>query len=341
MLAQLMANTTELPNPSTPLAFLRPALANEFETERYVYAATLGAYVWDIGRNLGNDYELLFKHRVRFPTIVYFLSRAFTLGYILPSFIFIVAPVENCNALAVGLDICLVLSKTITALLFLIRVTAVWHPSKIAYAVFSILFLAVPSANITSPLGVRAAHIGPTKQCIITAVGHIEVAAIMPLVNDTAIFLAINYRILAHMTALLQSGQRFYLISLVTHLAGVAILELSHLTPFYRAILGIPGIALTNVMACLVFRRIKLGLISADGTLNLPTINFPSDFHATGNPRSFSLHPHRTEPTTAESKSNTTSPLDLSVQREIDRFEDGAEASHEVSKPTDLASFLV
>ncbi|KAF7367824.1 hypothetical protein MSAN_00846800 [Mycena sanguinolenta] len=67
-----MANATELPNPFTPLAFLPPALASQFEGWRYVVAATLGAYVWDIGLNLGNDYALLFKHRIRFPTIVYF-----------------------------------------------------------------------------------------------------------------------------------------------------------------------------------------------------------------------------------------------------------------------------
>ncbi|KAF7335940.1 hypothetical protein MSAN_02307400 [Mycena sanguinolenta] len=72
-----MANAIELPNPYTPMAFLPPALAGQFEASRYLYAATLGvsAYVWDIGLNLGNDYALLFKHRIRFPTVVYFLSR--------------------------------------------------------------------------------------------------------------------------------------------------------------------------------------------------------------------------------------------------------------------------
>lgn len=37
-----MANITELPNAFTPLAFLPPALANQFEVSRYLYAATLG-----------------------------------------------------------------------------------------------------------------------------------------------------------------------------------------------------------------------------------------------------------------------------------------------------------
>ncbi|KAF7334197.1 hypothetical protein MSAN_02381000 [Mycena sanguinolenta] len=230
-----MNDMDELPNPSTPLAFLPPAGADQFEQARYLYAATLGAYVWDIGLNLRNDYVLLFKHRIRFPTIVYFLSRAFTSAYILAAFIFQVAPVENCDTLLLGLSISSVLTQTATATLFFLRVTAVWHPSKIAYAVFFILLLAVPAGGITVPLGTRGAHIGPTMQCITTAVPDtIELAAIMSLINDTAVFLAINYRILAHTMvadssmarlrvflggkglsalsrALLQSGQHFYL----------------------------------------------------------------------------------------------------------------------------------
>ncbi|KAJ6486609.1 hypothetical protein C8R45DRAFT_930247 [Mycena sanguinolenta] len=238
-----MANITELPNPFTPLAFLPPTLASQFEVLRYVLAATLGAYVWDIALNLGNDHALLFKHNVRFPTIVYFSSRAFTLAYILASFILIelnifitaAVPVERCNALAIGLDICFVLSQTSTELLFFLRVTAVWHSNRIAYVVFSILWLAVLGAGITMPLGNRGEHIGPTSQCIFTTVPtYTEATGIVPLINDTAIFLAINYRILAHIIvadspmarlraffgglglsalsrALLESGQHFYM----------------------------------------------------------------------------------------------------------------------------------
>ncbi|KAF7334202.1 hypothetical protein MSAN_02381500 [Mycena sanguinolenta] len=357
-----MADATELPNPYTSLAFLAPALASQFEVSRYLHAATLGAYVWDIGLNLGNDYALLFKHRVRFPTIVYFLSRAFTLALILSCFVFQVASVENCNALGIFLGICLVLSKTATSMVFFLRVTALWHPSKIAYAVFSVLWIAVIGTCIIAPLRIRGAHIGPTTQCIFTAVPDtIELAAIMSLINDTAVFLAISYRILVHMIvvdspgarlrfffggkrsstlsqALLQSGQQFYLVAVG---ANVTVLAVFHLGPVIHSMLTVPTFALVNAMACLVFRKIKFGLISADGTLSISTIDFNSDFHATANPRSLSLHSHRPDPTAAELRSDATSPLDLHVQREIDKFEDKAEARREISKPTDLASVPV
>ncbi|KAJ6454685.1 hypothetical protein C8R45DRAFT_1056778 [Mycena sanguinolenta] len=358
-----MSNTTEIPNPFTPLVFLPPSVADQFEVSRYLYAATLGAYVWDIALNLGNDYVLLFKHRVRFPTIVYFLARASTLAFILVCFVNQVALVGNCDAIALVWSIGSILSKSATTMLFFLRVTAVWRPSKIAYAVFFILWLAVLAGGITAPIGIREAHIGPTKQCITTAVpANIEVAAIMPLIYDTAIFLAINYRILAHtlvadssmarlrvffggkgtstlLRALLQSGQHFYLVAVAANVTLLVVVKLPRLPPVYRAMLAIPAAALDNTMACLVFRRIKFGLVSSDGTLQIPTIGLPSHFHAATNPRSVSLQFHHTDFTTAELGTNATSRLDL--RREIDKLEDGAEARQEISKAIDLPSIPV
>ncbi|KAF7334194.1 hypothetical protein MSAN_02380700 [Mycena sanguinolenta] len=356
-----MANASELPNPFTPLAFLPPTLAGQFEVSRYLYAATVGAYIWDIGLNLGNDYALLFKHKVRFPTIVYFLSRIVTFAFILTSFIFQVAPVENCDALALSWAICAVLSQTTTAMLFYLRVTAVWHPNKIVYVVFSILLIAVPSASITAPLGVRSAHIGPTKQCITTSVpGNIEVAAIIPLINDTAIFLAITYRILSNTIAadspwarlrvffggatrlsalsqaLLQSGQHFYLVAVAANLTLLIAVKLPQLSPVYHAVFTVPGLSLINAMACLVFRRIKFGRISSDGTTNNRT-TAGLDFHATPTPRRLPLHYRPTDPATTEFGTDTTFPFDVHVHREIDKFADSGDAAQEISKSTTLA----
>lgn len=41
-----MSNFT-LPNPLTPLAFLPPALASQFEVSRYLYAVTLGVSTYE------------------------------------------------------------------------------------------------------------------------------------------------------------------------------------------------------------------------------------------------------------------------------------------------------
>ncbi|KAF7334225.1 hypothetical protein MSAN_02383800 [Mycena sanguinolenta] len=204
--------------------------------------------------------------------------------------------------------------------------------------VFSILWIAVLGAGITAPLGIRGAHIGPTQQCINTAVpANTEVVAIMPLINDTAIFLAINYRILAHTIAadsfvarfrvffggtglsalsqaLLQSGQHFYLVAVAAHMALLVVVK-SPQTPVHHAMVAVPVFALVNAMACLVFRKIKFGLISSDGTSKIATIDLHSDFHATANPRSFSLPIRQTDLITMGFGSNSTFPLDVRAQK--------------------------
>ncbi|KAJ6448196.1 hypothetical protein C8R45DRAFT_1134398 [Mycena sanguinolenta] len=349
----LIANATELLNPTTPLAFLPPALADQFEQMRYLNAAILGAYVWDIGVNLGNDYALLFKHRVRPPTIVYFLSRVFTLASILAGFVYAIAPVENCTAFALGYSICSVLSQTSTAMLFFLRVTAIWQPSKLAFAVFFILWIAVLGAGTSVPLGIREAHIGPTAQCINTVVpAYTEVAMIMPLINDTAIFLAITCRILvqamvadsivARLRALTVPDYPYYrrryfradsTSTFATHITLLVLLKLPQLTPMDHTIFAIPALALINAMACIVFRRIKFGLISSDGISKTPMTLF-QEFHAPANPRSLCLHSRPTDSTTTRFGSDAAYPLDVRVQKEVDKFGD---ASQGIFKTTTLA----
>ncbi|KAJ6493077.1 hypothetical protein C8R45DRAFT_988872, partial [Mycena sanguinolenta] len=326
-----MSNASEILNPSTPLDYLPPDVAGPFEQARYLYAATLGAYVWDIALNLGNEYVLLFKYKIRFPTIVYFLSRIFTLVYILTCFVYAVTPVQNCSALALAYDIFVVLSQTTTAMLFFLRVTAVWHPNKVVFVVFSILWIGVLGAGISIPVGVRAAHVGPTLQCIDTIVpAYTVIIAIMPLIYDTAIFLAITYRILAHTIvadsliarlrvffggvglstvsqALLRSGQHFYFIAVAGNVALLVLLR-SHLNPVYRSMFATPIVTLVNAMACLVFRRIRFGLISPDGISKAPHTGLSSDFHAAPNPRSLPLHSRRTDPSTTAFELSTAYP---------------------------------
>jgi len=356
-----MSNASEILNPWNPLDFLPPTVAEPFEQSRYLYAATIGAYIWDIASNLGNDYALLFKYKVRFPTIVYFLSRIFTLAYILTCFVYAVAPIKNCNALALGFDICLLLTQTTTAMLFFLRVTAVWHRNKVVFVVFLMLWIGVLGGGLTVPIGVRAAHVGPTLQCIDTIIpGYTEVATIMPLIYDTAIFLVITYRILAHTIvadsfvararaffggtglstlsqALLRSGQHFYFIAVASNVTLLVLLR-SRLNPVYRSMFAAPLLTLVNAMACLVFRKIRFGLISPDGISKAPHTSLSQDFHATPNPRSLPLHSRRTDTGTTAFELSTAYPsLDVRVQREINKFEDGTDGSQGICKPETLA----
>ncbi|KAF7335984.1 hypothetical protein MSAN_02312100 [Mycena sanguinolenta] len=254
-------------------------------------------------------------------------------------------------------------------MLFLLRVTAVWYPSKIACAVFSVLWIAVLGAGIAFALGLHGQHIGPTKHCItmITPANtEVVVCIILPLVNDTAIFLAINYRILAHTivtdspmvrlriffrwygiirtnegvaseraAVLLVSeyyawGIKWFNVTLrlavAANLALLVVLKLPQIA-VYR-LMPVPFFALINAMACLVFRRIKFGLISPDGTSKISITGLSVDFNATENPSSPPFHYCRTHPTATGFGSDT-----LDIRVEIGRYEKDADASQEISKP--------
>lgn len=328
-----------LPNPNTPLAYLTPTLANQFEVSRYIYAVTLGAYIWDIVINLSNDYKLLFRLKVNLPTVVYYLSRVFTLSYILTSFIFQVASVPNCQALQISLGICMALAQSTTAMLFLLRVYAVWYGSKIIRGVFIFLWVAVVIASATVPFGIEGVHIGPTQQCINSQVaGYIESTLIMGLINDSAVVAAISYRIVKNCAAgdsfevrlrtfmgsgsipqlskaLLQGGQHYYLIAVASNIVMLVLLKDPSVPAVYHGMCSIPAVALINAMACIVFRDIKFGRISADGTTRFPSTDLSHTFlNKPSASRSLPLHVRSAYSQDGESYTKNTNTADKAAQ---------------------------
>ncbi|KAF9262398.1 hypothetical protein L218DRAFT_960213 [Marasmius fiardii PR-910] len=287
-----MSAPQALPNPLTPLAFLPPDIANQFEVSRYLYAVTLGGYIWDCAINLGNDYKLLFQHSIRYPTIIYYLSRISTMGYIVSSFVFQVGNVSDCQKLQVALGIFYVLTTAFTSLLFLLRVIAVWNRNKWIVATFTFFWLGTVGATVTVPVGISGGHIGPTKACINTRVeGYAEATAIASMINDSAVFFAITYRILMNSLMeerpsvrlqtfigkgssflptlsrnLLRSGQHYYLVALSGNIVALVMLKIPNLPVFYHAMCTLPVLAVINSMACIVYRQIKFGLITVEGT---------------------------------------------------------------------------
>ncbi|KAF8168641.1 hypothetical protein K438DRAFT_1500543, partial [Mycena galopus ATCC 62051] len=199
---------------------------------------------------------------------------------------------KDCATIDLAIGISLVLSQGSTAMLFLLRVGALWHPNKRVYALFGPLWLGVTGACFTIPLGLRGAHIGPTSQCLTVVLpGDTEWFPIMALIYDTAVFCAINYRIIGFTIvansskdriraffggrqlsklsgALVRGGQHFYLIAVCTNIILLVVVKLPNVPPTYHAILTIPGYSLINTMACLVYREIKFGFLTSDGAVN-------------------------------------------------------------------------
>ncbi|PBK91720.1 hypothetical protein ARMGADRAFT_876994, partial [Armillaria gallica] len=268
-----------------------------------LYAATLGGYLWDVAVNLENDYQLLFKHRIRYPAVIYYMSRVFTLAYIITSFAPRVADIPDCNAMYIALGICNVLTQTFTSLLFFLRVTAVWHKNRYVFFFFTILWLGVIAGAITVPVGIRGGHIGTTQQCInIRVPKYDQLSVIMPLIFDSCTFVAITCHILLYSCVeetargrlraffgrgvpiisrnLLLGGQQYYLVAVCGNVICLIFIVVSGLPPAYRGMLTIPILAINNAVACILFRKIKFGLMTPDGTVIVQL----STFHATSGP---------------------------------------------------------
>ncbi|KAF4609851.1 hypothetical protein D9613_010431 [Agrocybe pediades] len=273
-----------LPNPFTPMAFLPPDLAFQVTISTYILIGSCGIMVWDILNNLPSDIRLLKDYRITYPTIVYFISRLGALGYVLASTIFETAPTGNCRVFEKVVDWLFPVAVPFTSLLFFFRVRAIFDNNKFVVAFFGFMWLAVLAGCLTVTQGVTGANIGTTNYCINASLeGYVSAAAIIPLVNDTLVFIAISWRLLmnshleanlkdgvrtlvfgVHMPAfsksLLQDGQAYYLTTVTTSLMTVIMLYIKAVPVSYQTMFTVPNIMLMNIMACRVFRNTKFGI---------------------------------------------------------------------------------
>jgi hypothetical protein len=107
-----------------------------------------------------------------------------------------VAPVNKCSQLDKSVGILFFFAVTSTSLLFFFRTRAVFDRNPWIVAFFAILWLAVVGACLTVIIGVNGVNIGSTRYCIEGSVKpFVTTAAIIPLINDTFVFLAITWRL--------------------------------------------------------------------------------------------------------------------------------------------------
>ncbi|TDL22010.1 hypothetical protein BD410DRAFT_789098 [Rickenella mellea] len=272
-------------NPATALAFLPPDVADQLEISRYVYVATLGAYLWDTLTNLNNDRKLLFnlKCPIRLPTIAYFLSRVATLAFLSSATVFPISAVKSCQTLLVAVGACSAVAIPATSFLFFLRVRAIFNASPWVVRFFAVIWIATLGGSVTVPFAIQGGHIGPTQHCIDTAVKSFSSAGIIILTcNDTMVFLAISWRMLTtarddslngkmksffsgeglpHISRILmQGGQLYYMITVGVNIVTMTLILTPSIPPVLHPIVTVPNLAIENMMACRVFRAVKFGL---------------------------------------------------------------------------------
>ncbi|KAJ6527814.1 hypothetical protein B0H19DRAFT_1214661 [Mycena capillaripes] len=182
-------NTTDLPNPFTPLVWLPPEVAYQIQIGNYVVTGTLAAFIWDLLSNAMNDYKLVSQHRVGPGTVTYFLAR---LNTNISAY-----PLNHCALARKFYEVGVAVSVPANSLLIFLRARAIFDANRYLVLLFFALWLIVAgTATMPAIPGIiKAANIGPTKYCMTVDEKIIGATfSIAPPVHDTVIFLAISWR---------------------------------------------------------------------------------------------------------------------------------------------------
>ncbi|KAF9470122.1 hypothetical protein BDN70DRAFT_944548, partial [Pholiota conissans] len=154
--------------------------------------------IWDVLDNITSDFDLLFKSRVSFATLsAYYTHRIGTLGYGIASNIYETKSISNCNTIEkIGVAF-YPISLSLSALLFFIRLRAIYNRDRLVVAIFFFIWLGLLGTTMSVPITVHGSNLGNTGECIDAHFPNTaEYAAILsPLIHDTLVFIAIAYRL--------------------------------------------------------------------------------------------------------------------------------------------------
>ncbi|KAH8087791.1 hypothetical protein BXZ70DRAFT_955161 [Cristinia sonorae] len=293
----------QLPNPLTPLAWLPPHLADQFETARYICAVTVGAFMWDVLVSLSEEYTL-FRRKFRLPDLVYVLARLATMSFILLALAFDTAKVSNCESLVKSIGAFACIHIATNSLLFLFRIYAIFSGERYILAFFTFLWVAAVACSITAPFSLHGVHIGTTEYCIFDRVKPYGSAGIVgSAVNDTLVFIAISLKLMSATPAkstserfrrffrgegmgdltraVVHGGQQYYLVTVAINIVSTAMILTPSVPLAYGNVMAIPNAVLQNTMAARVFRQLKLGYIASLNTQHTSTETGPIQFVST------------------------------------------------------------
>ncbi|CAL1701736.1 unnamed protein product [Somion occarium] len=227
------------------------------------------------------------KKSVALPDFVYILSRITTGGFIILSLVFTTAKVEDCHTLSTISSWFLVLALPCNSMLFFIRIRAVFLMSPLVTAGFGILWLTTVGAALTVPFGVQAMNLQPGRSwCSVVEVRSYSSTGWFYMVfYDTLVFIAISFRTVSfglaetwkerlssfisgkgvgHVSrSLLRTVQLYYLVTVGSNLFVLMVIVDPGVDKYWRAMSSMSNLALTNAMACRVYRLLKLGLIQS------------------------------------------------------------------------------
>ncbi|KAF8160246.1 hypothetical protein K438DRAFT_1619544 [Mycena galopus ATCC 62051] len=278
------------------VSLFSPELAKQLLFLRYVRTGTCAVFIWDILSNLKADYMLLANYRLAWPVAAYFVSRITCAAYFIGSVVFSTYPAGRCRPFDLALGVLYPIAIPSTSLLFFFRVRAIYGCTRAVTTVFGLMWIAVLATSTIVPIAIRGVNIESTSYCIVGRVAsYTGAVGLTPGLFDTAVFLAISYRLVGNThveypslkqmarafitgaylpsfsKSLFIDGQIYYMITVVSSIVTFVLLCFPGVPIVYRSILVIPNMMLTNVMACRVYRHTRLDL--AQQSFLLPTIH--------------------------------------------------------------------
>ncbi|KIK55457.1 hypothetical protein GYMLUDRAFT_138129, partial [Collybiopsis luxurians FD-317 M1] len=264
-------------SPTIPFYLLPSSIAFESQITTYILAGVSGIIVWDVLSNITADYYMFALAKNRYALPVYIISRygcfsCFTLTR------FLAYPVSNCK-LVYLVDSFYPIATAGSCFLFFLRARAVYITHNYIVAFFALLWVSLLATCLTVPFSTIVANIGDTPYCVVIFFKDFATSSIITAtVYDTAIFLAISYKLMSHSLTqdhglrarilgrnlpafsrgMLRNGQKYYLVTILSNLTTI-ILAYAPINPIYRPVPTVPNVMLTNIMACYVFRKTILG----------------------------------------------------------------------------------
>jgi len=272
-----------------PVRFLTGA-----QLGRYLLVSTLTALSWDLLTHLEDELTLL-RGELSLSVSLYFVSRLCTLADVLAAVIYTTSTQVSCKAASRINTVFFVLGQIATLSLFFLRVRAVFldKPWTIRFFLFLSLCTAgicaaVPFLVNAHELPIDAIEDGPPGACFQTTFRPICAACLISsFVNDTAIFFAVSLKLaklfgeslhdrLKYVVGrtkhprpsiartLLQGGQQYFLVSITASVAMIIMTFMSSVHPVMKSNLAAPYATLVNIMACKVYRDLKLWHFRSD-----------------------------------------------------------------------------
>jgi len=274
--------TSPMPDPTIPTGFQDGFFGPQVAVVQYILAATGGMFAWDLILDSGNILRLLFQHRFTFPTLVYIVSRISTMCLVMSAIWYAVIERANCNQVNVAIGVFFAIAGPSTSLLFFLRVRAMYHDLPLVVVLFGLLWLGTVAGGILIPFAVATFFqtIDSMRICILTTTQkYVSASIIISMVFDTLVFAVISYRIISTFGSrddtnvwsnllrgvglpkfsktLLQSGQKYYLVTVASNVITVAVILSPTVIPTFHILFVLPNLAVVNSMACKVFREVK------------------------------------------------------------------------------------